>query len=154
MSKVFQDSLDIQPYNWIATITCQNLYVYTIFSSNSWRLLSLQLYIPTFLPVFQYRIAGFVCKVLICVNYVRCHGLAHFNYTVTFNSAIVLGVSQLCALLYLMWSKCRYLVSHWSSSLHWTAKDLSDCDDSIAFYSIFCYKTLLSYAPLWRCDHR
>ena len=59
----------------------------------------------------KYRIAGFVCEVLICANYARCHGLAHFNSTVTFNSAIVLGVSQLCALLYLMWSKCRYLVS-------------------------------------------
>ena len=61
--------------------------------------------------VDTYRVAGFVCEVLICANYVRCHGLTHFNSTVTFNSAIVLGVSQLCALLYLMWSKSRYLVS-------------------------------------------
>ena len=50
----------------------------------------------------MYRIAGFVCEVLICANYARCCGLLHFNSTVTFNSAIVLGLSQLCALLYLM----------------------------------------------------
>ena len=60
-------------------------------------------------------IAGFVSEDLICANYARCHGLANFNSTVTFNSvsnsAIVLGMSQLCTLLYLMWSKCRYLVS-------------------------------------------
>ena len=42
----------------------------------------------------------------------ECHGLAHFNSTVTLNAAIVLVVSQLCTLLYLMSSKCRYLVNH------------------------------------------
>ena len=62
--------------------------------------------------VCTYRIVSFVCEVLICVNYAGCHGLTHFNSRVTFNPAIVLGMSQLCALLYLMWSKCRYLVSH------------------------------------------
>ena len=44
---------------------------------------------------FYYCTVGFVCKVLICANYVRCHGLANFNSTVTFNSVIVL---QFCAL--------------------------------------------------------
>ena len=57
----------------------------------------------------------FVCEVLICA---RCHGLTHFNSTVTFNSATVLGVSHLFALLYLMQSKCRYLVSRCLSSLY------------------------------------
>ena len=54
------------------------------------------------LSLWAYCIASFVCEVLICANCARCHGLAYFNSTVTFNSAIVLGVSQLCALLYLM----------------------------------------------------
>ena len=103
-------------------------------------------------PHIEYYIANFVCEVLICANYARCHGLhiliQQFN---TFNSAIVLGVSQLCALLYLIWSKCRYLVSHQSSSLNWTAKDF---DDSTALQSIFCNKSLPSYISLWRCDHR
>ena len=94
------------------------------------------------LYVHTYHIAGFVCEVLICANYARCHGLAHFNSTVTFNSAIVLVVSQLCALLYLIWLKCRYLVSRQSLSLHWTANDLCDCDDSTALQSIFSNKTL------------
>ena len=106
------------------------------------------------LAKYCYHIARFVWKVLICANYARSHGLAHFNSTVTLNSAIVLGVSQLCTLLYIMWSKCRYLVSRRLSSLHWTAKDLGDCDDSTTLQSIFCNKTLPSYASLWRCDHR
>ena len=33
--------------------------------------------------MIQYRTAGFVCKVLICVNYASCRGLANFNSTVT-----------------------------------------------------------------------
>ena len=41
--------------------------------------------------------AGFVYEILICVNHERCHGIAHFNSTVTFNSAIVVGMSQLCS---------------------------------------------------------
>ena len=84
-----------------------------------------------------YCIAGFVCEVLICTNYARCHGLAHFNSTVTFNSAIVLGLSQLCALLYLI-----VQIFNESSFLHWTAKDLGNCDYSTALQSIFCNKTL------------
>ena len=39
-----------------------------------------------------YCTAGFVCEVLICANYARCHRLSHFNSSVTFNSAIVLGM--------------------------------------------------------------
>ena len=42
--------------------------------------------------------SGFCREVLICANYTRWHGLAHFNSTVTFNPAIVLGVLQLCIL--------------------------------------------------------
>ena len=65
--------------------------------------------------------------------------------------AIVFGVSQLCA-LYVMWSKCRYLVSRLKLPLHWTAKDLGDCDDdSTALQSIFCNKTLPS--SLRGCHH-
>ena len=37
--------------------------------------------------VSLYHTADFICEVLICVNYVRCHKFADFNSTVTFNSA-------------------------------------------------------------------
>ena len=73
------------------------------------------------------------------------HTFNSYN-TVTFNSAIAFGLSQLCALLYLMWSNEIFS----ESSLHWTAKDLGDCDYSIALQLIFCnINTLLS--SLWKC---
>ena len=51
-----------------------------------------------------YHTVGFVCKVLICVNYVRCHGLADFNSAVTLNlcytSAIATNVMDSCLVIH------------------------------------------------------
>ena len=72
---------------------------------------------------FTYRIVGFVYKVLICANYARCHGLAHFNSTVTVLSTQTLFLachSSVPCCMYLMWSKCRYLVSRRSSGRPFT----------------------------------
>ena len=68
--------------------------------------LSISWYLTAQLPYSGFCLWGpNLCK--LC----KMHKIAHFNSTVTFNSAIVLGMSQPCAVLYLMWSKCRYLVS-------------------------------------------
>ena len=43
----------------------------------------------------SYRIAGFICEVLICANYARCCRLAEFNSTVT----LILSFQLLLSLL-------------------------------------------------------
>ena len=96
-------------------------------------------------------IAGFVSEVLICETYARCHGLAHFNCTVTFNSAIFLHVSQLCTLLYLMWSKCRYLAGESSPLI---AKDLGDCCRHHDNSKVLQYSTIIVVMKVVFCDHR
>ena len=84
------------------------------------------------------------------MNYARCHRLAHFNSKVTFNSAIILGVSRLCALLYL---KCRYLAGELSfdSKGSWTVAFIMT---TVRHFDILLYIIILVKVHMVFCDHR